>query len=817
MRGSTLACAALSVALSPSVAANYILTNDTWFYGQSDPVYPTPQQDATGSWQASIAKAKAMLEQMTMDEKINITSGVTPSNGCSGEVGPIPRLGFPGMCMVNSGNGVGVTDYVNAWSSGVSTAASWNKDLAYQRAWFIGGEARVKGVNVLIGPVVGPLGRVVEGGRNWEGFSPDPYLSGALVYESTNGIQDAGVITNTKHFLGYEQETHRLASTGELYAAPVSSNIDDRTIHELYLWPFQDAVRAGTASIMCSYNKLNNSAACQNSKSLNGLLKEELGFQGFVVSDWDAQDAGVASANAGLDMAMPTSVVWGENLTLAIGNGTVNETRLDDMVTRILSAWYQLGQDTDFPEPGYGIVADLSAPHTVVDGRNASGRPTLYAGAVEGHVLVKNSKQALPLKSADMRLISIFGYSAKAPNVNNYEGVAAGDLFGAWTVGIESANLTEFNLAFLGNLEIPISPIAINGTLISGGGSGSVSQSFVSAPYDALVARAYDDATTLYWDFESPAPPVNPTSNACLVFGNTWAAEGADRPSVRDDYTDGIILSVASQCNNTIVVFHNAGARLLPDSIADHPNVTAIIYAHFPGQDSGKALVDLLYGVQNPSGRLPYTVAFNESDYGALLAPDSPAQGSMFEHFPQSNFTEGVFIDYKRFDRFNITPRYAFGFGLSYTTFDYADLEISLAGCSDTTYTVTAASYPSGVVAAGGAVDLWDEIVTVTANITNKGAVDGMEVAQLYLSIPSSSSDDSDETDQNLPVRQLRGFEKPSIQAGAWATVQFSLTRRDLSVWDVVAQKWLLRKGDYTVSVGRNSRDLPLSGTFTIA
>lgn len=668
-----------------------------------------------------------------------------------------------------------------------------------------------------------------------------------LVYESTIGIQDAGVITNTKHFLGYEQETHRIATTSGLSADPVSSNIDDRTIHELYLWyasipllqkllvsstkrkyslkrkstklaniyifprPFQDAVRAGTASIMCSYNKVNNSAACQNSKTLNGLLKEELGFQGFVVSDWDAQNAGVASANAGLDVAMPASTLWGDNLTLAITNGTVNETRLDDMVTRILSGWYQLGQDSDFPDPGYGLAADLNAPHPVVDARNASGRPTLYAGAVEGHVLVKNTNNTLPLQPADLKLISLFGYSAKAPNVNNYEGIPTGDLFGAWTQGVQSANLTEFNDAFLGDLSIPISPIAINGTLITGGGSGTTSQSIISAPYDALVARAYDDGTTLYWDFESPAPLVNPTSNACLVFGNAWAAEGADRPSVRDDYTDGIILSVAEQCANTIVVFHNPGARLLTEEIADHPNITGIIFAHFPGQDSGRALVNLLYGVENPSGRLPYTIAYNESDYGLLLAPDSPAAGSMFEHYPQSNFSEGVFTDYKRFDRFNITPRYEFGFGLSYTTFAYADLEICLAASSGGNSSLSL--YPTGEIAQGGQVDLWDELVTVTANITNTGAVDGMEVAQLYLGIPHGEG----ESDAALPVRQLRGFEKPSLKAGESATVTFSLTRRDLSVWDVVAQKWLLRKGEYTVYVGRSSRDLPLQDVFTIA
>lgn len=366
------------------------------------------------------------------------------------------------------------------------------------------------------------------------------------------------------------------------------------------------------------------------------------------------------------------------------------------------------------------------------------------------------------------------------------------------TGGAQSANYTDLYLGFFGDLSLHYSGIALNGTLVSGGGSGTVSQSFISSPYDAIVAQAYEDSTELYWDFENGNPLVNPTSNACLVFGNVWATEGYDRPSVHDDYTDGLINNIADQCANTIVVFHNAGIRLV-DQFVDHPNVTAIIFAHLPGQDSGRALVNLLYGKENPSGRLPYTVAKNETDYDNFLKPDIVLDG-MFQHFPQSNFTEGVYIDYRHFDLKDITPRYEFGFGLSYTTFDYSNLKISQTNSSTE-------SYPTGAVALGGQKDLWDELVTVTADVTNSGGVDGKEVAQLYLGIPG----------EDVPVRQLRGFEKPSIAAGETATVTFTLTRRDLSVWDVAAQKWLLQAGDYTVEVGRSSRDLPLKGTFSIA
>lgn len=239
-------------------------------------------------------------------------------------------------------------------------------------------------------------------------------------------------MTSTKHYLGNEQESHRLVTRTDHTpdALPISSNIDDKTMHELYLWPFADSVRAGTGNIMCSYNRVNNSGACQNSKTINGLLKTELGFQGFVVSDWGAQGSGVGSALAGLDVTMPSSILWGANLTLAVNNGTINESRVDDMATRILAPWYHLGQDAeDFPEPGYGLAADLSVPHRIVDARNASSKPTLLAGATEGHVLVKNTDGALPLKSSETKLISIFGYSAKAPNVNTWTAPATGAAF----------------------------------------------------------------------------------------------------------------------------------------------------------------------------------------------------------------------------------------------------------------------------------------------------------------------------------------------------------------------------------------------------
>ncbi|KAL4898073.1 putative beta-glucosidase M [Aspergillus ambiguus] len=758
------------LSLSSAAPSTQNITSDAYFYGESPPVYPSPEGTGSGSWAAAYKKAKAFVAQLTPEEKVNLTAGVSGDTGCSGNIAAIPRLNFPGLCVSDAGNGLRGTDYVNSWPSGIHAGASWNKKLARQRAFHMGEEFRKKGVNVLLGPVVGPLGRVVEGGRNWEAFSNDPYHTGALVYETVEGIQSAGVGACTKvsvqHYIGNEQETNRNPETVDgLDIASVSSNIDDKTMHELYLWPFQDAVYAGSVSIMCSYQRINNSYGCQNSKTLNGLLKTELGFQGYVMTDWYAQHGGIAAANAGLDMVMPYTDLWGSNLTDAISNGTMEASRLDDMAVRIMASWYQVNQNRDFPTPGAGMPTDVTQPHQAVIGRSSDSRSILLQSAIEGHVLVKNTNKALPLQSP--KLLSIFGYDAKAP---------------------DSLSTSS---EFMSNSP----PVQNNHTLYVGGGSGANSPAYMIAPLDALQQQAYEDGTSLLWNIHSEDPEIDTTSDACLVFINAYATEGFDRPGLVHEESDALVTNVAGKCSNTIVTIHNAGIRLVGSWI-DHENVTAVIFAHLPGQDTGKALVELLYGRANPSGKLPYTVAKSPDEYGSLLHPSQPE--GQFGLFPQSDFTEGVFIDYRAFDKHGIDPQFEFGFGLSYTTFDYSGLSIKKAQQTNKLYP------DSGPVQEGGNPRLWDETVTVSAEIKNSGSAYGDEVAQLYLGIP------------NAPMRQLRGFEKVGIRAGQSVKVEFSLTRRDLSVWDTEAQEWKLQAGEYQVYVGRSSRDLPLKGRFSI-
>lgn len=337
----------LVVIVSLIAGSGYLAWNAPQINGQSPPWYPSPQGGTVSSWQTSYEKARKMVEKMSLVEKVNITTGVGWGMGlCVGSTAPAIEAGFPGLCLQDGPLGLRWTDHTTSFPAGITVGATWNRQLMRRRGAAHARQAKLKGVNVLLGPAMGPLGRHPAGGRNWEGFGSDPVLQGVAAAETIRGIQSQGVVATAKHFIGNEQEHFRKSFEWGLPEA-LSSNIDDRTLHELYGWPFAESVRAGVGSIMCSYQMVNNSYACANSKLMNGILKDEMGFQGFVQSDWLAQRSGVASALAGLDMTMPGDgrfwmsgkSFFGEYLTLSVLNGSVPMTRINDMATRVVAAW----------------------------------------------------------------------------------------------------------------------------------------------------------------------------------------------------------------------------------------------------------------------------------------------------------------------------------------------------------------------------------------------------------------------------------------------------------------------------------------------
>ncbi|KAL1971151.1 hypothetical protein VTN77DRAFT_102 [Rasamsonia byssochlamydoides] len=830
----------------------------------SPPFYPSPWANGQGDWAEAYQKAVQFVSQLTLAEKVNLTTGTGwEQEQCVGQVGSIPRLGFRGLCMQDSPLGVRDTDYNSAFPAGVNVAATWDRNLAYARGQAMGEEHRGKGVDVQLGPVAGPLGRSPDAGRNWEGFAPDPVLTGNMMASTIQGIQDAGVIACAKHYILYEQEHFRQGSQdGYTVADSISSNADDKTIHELYLWPFADAVRAGVGSIMCSYNQVNNSYACSNSYTLNKLLKGELGFQGFVMTDWGGHHSGVGDALAGLDMSMPGDIdfdsgtsFWGANLTVAVLNGSIPEWRVDDMAVRIMSAYYKVGRDRysvpinfdswtldTYGYEHYAVSKNWAKVNEHVDVRGNHAEIIRQIGAASA-VLLKNNG-ALPL-TGNERFVGVFGYDAAA---------------NPWGANGCSDRGCD------------------NGTLAMGWGSGTANFPYLVTPEQAIQSEVVSRGGTFTAVTDNGAidqmVEVASQASVCLVFANADSGEGyinvdgneGDRKNLTLwQGADQVIQNVSANCNNTVVVLHTVGAVLIDDWY-DHPNITAILWAGLPGQESGNSLTDVLYGRVNPGGKTPFTWGRTREDYGAplVLTPNN-GKGA-----PQQDFTEGIFIDYRRFDKYNITPIYEFGFGLSYTTFEFSNLNVepiyappytpasgttkaaqsfgSVSNASaylfpdniervplyiypwlnstnlresanDPDYGLPLDKYvppnatdgsPQPINPAGGAPGgnpaLYDPVAQVTAVITNTGKVAGDEVPQLYVSL--GGPDDA--------PKVLRGFDRITLEPGQSTLWTTTLTRRDISNWDPVTQNWVVTNYTKTVYVGNSSRNLPLQAPLKL-
>ncbi|KXH56569.1 hypothetical protein CSAL01_12641, partial [Colletotrichum salicis] len=638
------------------------------------------------AWDEASAASKDFVSQLTTVEKIGLVTGdySSPNLPCVGTIRSIERLEFEGVCYSDGPSGYSRSDGVSVFPAGISTAATWDKDLMFQRAVALGEEFRAKGAHVHLGPSSGPLGRHAS----------------------------VGVQACSKHSIGNEQETQRtstISDNGTIIEA-ISSDIDDRTLHELYLWPFANAVKAGTASIMCSYNRVNGNYSCANPEMIS-ILKDELAFPGYVVSDWYATHEMLSSANSGLDLEMPGNVsaaagasYFGDSLLDAVNSGLVSAERLGDMVTRVLTPYFLLGQDKEFPsiDPSSGAAFLRYQNHAEL----------IREIGAAGTVLLKNVNGTLPLTGE--LTIRVFGNDAPYPTI--------GSVF----------------------LDIGTQPEGFEmGTVDIGGGSGTVRHTDLISPFGAIRKHVESLAGTIY-----PVPDV------CLLFLKSYATEGQDRQSAELQW------SATKTVENT--------ATMCPNTVADNENVTAILNAHYPGEQTGNAIIDVLWGAVEPSGRLPYSVPKNESDYGPSIVnlteptTDPDAWHSIFE--------EGQMIDYWHLNANDIEPQYEFGFGLSYTEFETGDsLEIHVD-----TEIAPVADEGNGV-GPGGLSDLWGVVASTAIEVANSGSLAGSAVPQLV---------------------------------GETKFVAFDVMRRDLSFWDTIKKQWTIPSGAFRFTVGFSSKDI---------
>ncbi|PHZ09656.1 glycoside hydrolase family 3 protein [Rhizopus microsporus ATCC 52813] len=620
--------------------------------------------------------ARALVDKMSLEQKVNITTGIGWEKGpCLGNTYAISNPDFPSLCLQDAPLGVRFAYNVTSGVAGINAAASFDRNAIYERGVYMGQEFRGKGAHIQLGPAMNFM-RSPEGGRGWESGGEDPFLTGVLTEQTVLGIQSQGVIATAKHYILNEQELHR--TTG-------SSEADERTLHEIYLWPFARAIEAGVGSVMCSYNQINGIFACENDYLLNTVLKGELGFKGFVQSDWSATMSTVDSANHGLDMTMPGDITmgssgsyFGKNLTDAVRAKKVPESRVTDMATRIVAAWYKLGQDKGFPETTLDSFHLDKAPYVNVQSDHYKLVRTMGAAST---VLLKNNG-ILPL-SKSIKNVAFVGSDAAV----NPDGINACD--------DHSCN---------------------KGTLAQGWGSGTAFFPYLIDPISGLrnalgedvkFTKSLDD-----WNLDAAAAAAK-VADVAFVFSSADSGEEykvvdgnvGDRNNLSLwNNGDNLIKAVADANKNTVVVIHSVGPVLMP--WIDHPNIKAVVWPGLPGQESGNSLADVVTGKVNPSGRLPYTIAKKASDYP--IKPD-PAQNVVYK--------EKLLMGYKWFDAHNVTPLFPFGHGLSYTSFTYSGLTVK--------------------------VDVFGKSikVSVTVTIKNTGHLDGAEIPQLYLSFPESANE----------------------------------------------------------------------------
>jgi beta-glucosidase len=512
---------------------------------------------------------------------------------------------------------------------------------------------------------------------------------------------------------------------------------------------------------MCSDNRVNGTQACQNDKTLNGLLKGELEYPGNVMSDWGSAKNGVEAALGGLDIDMPgDDRHMGVALVPFVLNGTIPESRINDMVTRIMAPYYLLGQDQGYPQ------RDLD--------RNAMGDNYMVNRQIgaAGMILLKNTNNVLPFNVTSDTIFYVYGEAAGQSD------------FGLKTGGLEGHA----------------------GALYQGGGSGFVEPTYGIDPLSVLMVKGRDSYLQIrYVTNQSDYNFINSTFRSrgfdqakCLVFISAYSSEGFDRDSLHAlDNGDLLVQTVASHCTNTIVIV-NSVSQLNLEAWIDLPNVVGVVWTGMPGSEYGPAIVDVLFGDYNPGGKLVFTLAKNDSDYGTDISPSL-----------NTTYSEGVFLDYRHFDQFNITPRYHFGYGLSYTNFSFSTLKISKAGKDEHSVSSQYKRRRMRSYAGFDSSGLYEPAYEITFTITNTGKLDGSEVSQLYLGFPVEAAE---------PPKVLRGFERVYLAGGESRQVTLVLTQKDVSYWNVVNQKWTVAPGSYTIwiSTSANNADVKFQSSFNI-
>ncbi len=700
------------------------------------PAQKTPQHSWMNTSLSPDERASLVLKEMTLDEKIQLMHGqgmpgwsrpmplTYLGNQGAGFVLGIPRLGIPQIEMSDAAYGVRMSAqngrYSTALPSNIAAAASWDPEAACDYGALIGRELRAQGYNMTLGGGVN-LTREPRNGRTFEYQGEDPLLAGTMVGNRIKCEQAQHVIGDIKHYVMNDQENGR---------DEVDVIISKRAMQETDLLAFHIGIDIGDpGAVMCSYNAINGDYACQNKYTLTDVLKKDWAFKGFVLSDWGGTHSTIKASAAGLDNEQPMDDFYGEKLKQAVEEGKVPMPQLDDHVHRILRSMFLAG------------LFDFPTQKSVVDVEG--GFATARRIAEQSIVLLKNKDNVLPIDRTTVHSIAIIG------------------------------------------------PHADTG-MISGGGSAQVDppgepphpwQSQVWFPTSPLKAVSAADSSAQV-TFASGADPAAAAALAgkadvAIVFVYRWMSEGTDLPNLSlPGNQDALIEQVADANPRTIVVLETGTALVMPwiDKVA---GVMEVWYAGSKGAD---AVANVLFGNVNPSAKLPITFPLSVADlpHPDLMKPPpghNAGAGAVLKSEEAKptfsvHYSEGLKVGYKWYDAENKPVLFPFGYGLSYTTYQYSELK------------VTEGKEP-----------------TVRFTVKNTGVRAGAEVAEVYVALPANADE---------PPKRLAGWSKVQLNPGESREVTLSINPRELSIYDESTAAWKQLPGRYTFMVGGSSKNLPL-------
>ncbi|MCQ2183883.1 MAG: glycoside hydrolase family 3 C-terminal domain-containing protein [Bacteroidales bacterium] len=692
-----------------------------------------------------------LLSQMTLEEKIGIIHAQSKFSSRG-----VPRLGIPDLWTDDGPHGVRPETLWDAWSSALQSndsctvypsltclAATWDRDLAELYGSSVGAEARYRKKAVLLGPGVNIM-RTPLCGRNFEYMGEDPYLSGEIAAPYVRGVQSNGVAACVKHYCLNNQEFKR---------HNVNVNVDDRTLYEIYLPAFEKAVKEGGAwSIMGSYNLYNEQHCCHNEITINKILKGEWGFDGALISDWGGVHNTDEAIHNGVDLEFGTGTNGVDINTknnydkyyLAlpyynkIKSGEVGEDELNEKCRRVLRLMLRTSMD------GKYYFGSMNSPEHSADARKI---------ADGGIVLLKNEGGVLPICSESTGKIVVLGENAIKP-------MAVG--------GSSSSLKARYEISFLDGIKA----------------------AFPNA--EVVYERAYQGEPTIegynysHYDITDPRTPeqllsdaieaVKDADHVIFIGGLNKAVkmdcEGADRLQYGLPYGQDEIIDTLATLRKDLIFINVSGSPVAMPWIGKVP---AVLQAWYLGSETGNAMADVLTGSVNPSGKLPFTFPVRyedcpiktEAQYPGI-APENPK--GIWEEV----YSEGVFVGYRWYEANEIKPLFAFGHGLSYTSFEYGKISLSSKKMHKS--------------------------ITVSVPVTNTGKTAGAEVVQLYVSDRESSV--------VRPVKELKGFGKVYLEPGEKKVVKMTITPRDLSFFDSASHSWVAEKGEFEILVGAASDDI---------